>query len=501
MKKHCLYSLFFSVFALLAQAQKLSKLPESKLPSTETATHLRFLASDELQGRRTGAQGNLVASRYIAEQFRALGLKTPSGQDSYLQKVPFKTVKPADKGNLKIGDSTLNILDDFILIEGKGATITDAPVVFANNGWVDGETDDYKGLDVKGKIVVISLGSPKTKSPFESIQASEKKAKWAAERGAVAVVELFTAKIPWRNLTRFFLNERLSLDDKKADDTEGGIPHIYVGGERMALISKDKVSKMSLTVNDRKETAVTSYNVVGILEGTDPVLKNEYVILSAHFDHVGVGKEGGGNYTKEDSIFNGTRDNGFGTSAVLFAAKCLSQIKPKRSIVFIGLTGEEIGLLGSKYYSEHPLVPLKQCVFNLNTDGAGYNDTTTLTTIGFSRTDCKTELEIAAKAFGLKIMDDPAPEQNLFDRSDNVSFAAKGIPAPNFAPGFTKFDADILKYYHQVTDNPETISYTYFHRYCQTYVHAARLIANRKTQPKWTVGDKYEKAYNELYKK
>jgi Zn-dependent M28 family amino/carboxypeptidase len=237
------------------------------------------------------------------------------------------------------------------------------------------------------------------------------------------------------------------------------------------------------------------------LEGSDPVLKNEYIILSAHFDHVGTGKNGGATYTKEDSIFNGTRDNAFGCTAVLYAAKCLTQVKPKRSILFIGFTGEEIGLLGSSYYAENPLIPLKQCVFNLNCDGAGYNDVTMLTTIGLSRTDGKGDIETAAKAFGLKVMDDPAPEQNLFDRSDNMSFAAKGIPSPNFAPGFTAFNADIFKYYHKAEDNPETIDFGYLHKYCQSYAHAARLIANRKDQPKWIANDKYEKAYKALYGK
>ena len=167
--------------------------------------------------------------------------------------------------------------------------------------------------------------------------------------------------------------------------------------------------------------------------------------------------------------------------------------------MFISYTGEEIGLLGSKYYVENPLVPLKQCVFNLDCDGAGYDDTTMLTTIGLSRTDAKTELEASAKAFGLKIADDPVPEQNLFERSDNYSFAVKGIPALDFAPGFKAFGPEIMKYYHQTADNPETVDFPYLHKYCQAYVYAARLIANRAVAPKWIAGDKYEKAWIELF--
>jgi Peptidase family M28 len=499
MKK--VYFFFCLLASLNLFAQKLNKLPESVLPMTETSSHLRFLAADELMGRRTGEQGNLVASRYIAEQFRALGLKPAAGQSSFLQSVPFKNTKPSTEGSLMVGDSTLKMITDFIVLEGNASALKDVPVVYAGNGWVDKETNDYKDLDVKGKIVIVSLGTPKTTSPWEAVQASEEKTKIARERGAAALIEIFTVKLPWKNIVGYFSSERLKLDMKKAGEPDIAMPHLWVSGNQSALFAKDKVKTMSLTTFDKKETPVTSYNVVGVLEGSDPVLKNEYVILSAHFDHVGTGKNGGQAFTKEDSIFNGARDNAFGCTAVLYAAKCFTQVKPKRSIIFIGFTGEEIGLLGSSYYAENPLVPLKQCVFNLNCDGAGYNDVTLLTTIGLSRTDGKSDIEAAAKAFGLKVMDDSAPEQNLFDRSDNVSFAAKGIPAPNFSPGFTSFNADIFKYYHRAEDNPETIDFGYLHKYCQSYAYAARLIANRKTPPKWIANDKYEKAYKELYGK
>ncbi|MBL7816406.1 MAG: M28 family peptidase [Saprospiraceae bacterium] len=471
--------------------QKLNKLPESKIPAIETETHLRFIASDELMGRKTGEQGNLVAARYITEQFRLLGLK-PAGGDSYMQLVPFKSTKPATEGSIVAGDSTLKILDDFIVFDGKSADMHNVPVVFANYGWIDGKGyDDYKDLDVKGKIVVIQLGTPDTKKPFEAIQASDAKAKFAADRGAVAVVEIFTAQIPWKNLLRFFTSESLRL---ASDKTESSIPHLWVNAARGGAFSKDKLKSLTMHTSEKKETNVVSYNVAGVLEGTDPVLKKEYIVLSAHFDHIGINRT-----NKTDSISNGARDNAFGVTAMLFAAKAFSQMCTKRSILFIGYTGEEIGLLGSKYYVEHPLVPLKQCVFNLNCDGAGYDDTSLLTTIGLSRTDAKAELETSAKAFGLKIIDDSAPEQNLFDRSDNVNFAAKGIPAPNFAPGMKTFGGEIMKYYHQTSDNPETIDFPYLHKYCQAYAYAARLIANRATPPKWIAGDKYEKAWNELF--
>ena len=202
-----------------------------------------------------------------------------------------------------------------------------------------------------------------------------------------------------------------------------------------------------------------------------------------------------------DTIFNGARDNAFGTVAVLAAAESFTQLKPKRSILFIAYTAEEMGLLGSRHYAEHPLVPLNKTVFNMNCDGAGYNDVTKITVIGLDRTGVKNEFMKATKAFGLTAQDDPAPEQNLFDRSDNVSLAAKGIPAPTYSPGFNAFDAEINKYYHQAADNPDNIDHNYLLKYAQSYTYAARLIANRTQAPVWIKGDKYEQAYNKLFGK
>ena len=262
---------------------------------------------------------------------------------------------------------------------------------------------------------------------------------------------------------------------------------------------KEAGQTATLRTSGRPRTPAPSANVAGIIEGTDPRLKDEYVVLSAHFDHIGIGKQGGSPYQPADSIFNGARDNAFGTVSIMMAAKALMQERPKRSVLVLALTGEEVGLLGSNYYAEHPLVPLKQTIFDLNTDGAGYNDTTLISVIGLERTGAKAEIETAAKAAGLGVFAEPAPEQGLFDRSDNVSFAAKGVPAPTFSPGFKTFDEAIGKYYHQAIDNPESLDFNYVYRFCQAYAHAARLIANRPTRPQWSAGDKYEAAGKALY--
>jgi hypothetical protein len=474
--------------------------PEFSIPQADLEAHVRFLAADEMLGRRTGSVTNLVAARYIAEQFRHLGLK-PAGPDgSYYQPVPFEDVKPGQNGSLLAGADTLRQGKDFILFDGDGATLTNAPVVFAGYGWVDADKgqDDYKNLDVKGKVVIATIGTPDAKNPGEVFNASEKKTKMAADHGAAALIEIFALPIPWKAVVQYFGGESLRLADPAKK--KSAMPHLWLSGQSKKSVP-NTLAALTLSVPGASRKSVMSPNVAGLIEGTDPALKAQYVVLTAHYDHVGVGKQGGGNYTPADSIFNGTRDNAFGTSAVLLAAKAFTQQRPRRSLLLIAYTGEELGLFGSEYYAEHPLVPLKQTVFNLDCDGAGYNDTTKVTVIGLSRTDAKPQIEAGAQAFGLTAIDDPAPEQNLFERSDNFNFAKKGVPAPDFAPGFTKFDAEIFKYYHQVTDNPDTVSYPYALKYCQAFIHAARLIADRPTAPKWTPGDKYEKVGQALYGK
>ena len=240
-----------------------------------------------------------------------------------------------------------------------------------------------------------------------------------------------------------------------------------------------------------KSERIYASNVLGIVEGSDDSLKNEYVLISAHYDHVGVGKQGGGPYSPQDSIFNGARDNGMGTVALLAAAKSLASHPPKRSVILLACTGEEMGLIGSAYYADHPVIPMDQTVFNLNNDGAGYNTTEAFTVIGFDKTNVTSELETAADVFNFDISKDPAPEQNLYERSDNISFARKGVPAIDFAPGVAAMDEKIFQYYHQVTDDPESIDYEYLLRFCKVFSHTARLIADKMDKPEWAPGVSY----------
>jgi hypothetical protein len=498
MKKFVLLCLF-AVVSTINNAQKYKKVPESKFTVPQANAHLQFLASDALLGRKTGEQGNLIAARYIAEQFRKFGVKPVNG-GSYFQEVPFERTAPSSLGTISTDADTLQVGKDFIVMSGGGIGLANNEVVHVGYGWVDEakDYDDYKSIDVKDKVVIAQVGTPDSKTPQEVFSAMAAKRKFASERGAAAFIEIYNLQIPWKTVMNFFGKQSLRL--KETEVKNGDILHLWVNAEPGKTLARNKITELNLNVGQKESQSIISQNVVGIIEGTDPTLKSEYIVLTAHFDHIGHGSQSG-RVTPEDSIFNGARDNAFGTTAVLTAAEAFSHKPTKRSILLIAYTGEEIGLLGSKYYSEHPLVPLNKCVFNLNCDGAGYDTKEQVSVIGLGRTSAKGNIIKAAEALGLTATDDPAPEQNLFDRSDNVNLAKMGIPSPNYAPGMTSFSEEIYKYYHQVTDNPENIDPEYLLKYCQSYTYAARLIANDKNQPTWVSGDKYEKAYDELYGK
>ena len=472
------------------------RLPEYNLTRAEVEAHTRFLASDELQGRRTGDPGNRTAARYIAEQFRQLGLKPAGDVGDYFQQINLEKVKAATSATLILGTDTLRLGKELVVMAG-GPTDLSGEVIYVGYGLTDGD-DGYKGRDVKGRILVAQGGSPEAKGPGEIFRASAEKRKLATEKGAAALIELYSESIPWGFVNQYFNREQVALLAEKGGNAP--VSHLWINNANNKYKQlKDAGQAVRLLSSGRVRTPTPSANVAGIIDGTDATLKAEFVVLSAHFDHIGVGKQGGNAYQPSDSIFNGARDNAMGTVAILEAAKALSQQRPKRSVLVLALTGEEVGLLGSKYYAEHPLVPLKQTVFDLNIDGAGYSDTTIVSVIGLERTGAKAEIEAGAKAFGLGVFAEPAPEQGLFDRSDNVSFAAKGVPAPTFSPGFRAFDEAIAKYYHQAIDNPESLNFNYFQRFCQAFAHTARLIADRATRPQWLADDKYEAAGKALY--
>jgi len=505
-----MYKPFFCLSILLLfltaglRAQPIGSAPEFQMQKAELEAHLRFIASDALMGRRTGEPGNDVAAAYLAAQFQAYGLKTPPGSDDYYQKVPFRATTPPKSASLALQGSTYAQGDQLLMMMGN-LPATETQAVFANYGWVDESKgyNDYDGLDVDGKVVFVLPGTPEGKNPGTVFRSMSAKRQAARERGAVALIELFRLPgVPWSFFKNYFNKETLDLAEDDDTGAEPPLAYGWIKEKEEAAVKRmqdGKRTKVSLQSSGYAQRRLFSNNVMGIIEGTDPELKEEYVLLSAHYDHVGTGEDGGGPFTEKDSIFNGARDNGMGTTALLGAAKAFAQQPPQRSIIVLAVTGEEIGLLGSQYYVNHPLIPLEKTVFNLNTDGAGYNDVTYVSAFGYGRTGTDQLIDAGANIFGLDVLPNPIPDQRIFDRSDNASFAQAGIPALSLSPGITEFNQEVIKYYHQVVDNPDSIDYDYLLKYTQAFIRTARLIANADQRPMWIEGDKYEGAGKELY--
>ncbi|MEM6879296.1 MAG: M28 family peptidase [Bacteroidota bacterium] len=475
--------------------------PEFSLNETQLKGQMYWLASDYLAGRRTGSIGNDIAAEYIASQLQGFGYE-PINDGSYFQEVPMESIQGPTRGSLKIGQTVYEHGEELLIMRGPAMGRTKAKIVYAGYGWVDEESghDDFANIDVAGKIVITRPGVPGSPGQQGIFQGMQSKAELAAERGAVAVYEFYQLPFPWSAFKGYFGGDRLSLAND--DDPGSPIPYGFLNIDEATINSittATKTLKGETMSEGMRISPNNSRNIGGILRGSDPELADEYLIMTAHMDHVGVGEQGGGAYTPEDSIFNGARDNGIGTIALLSAARCFAEQPPRRSIIILAVTGEELGLLGSQYYAENPLVPLEQTVYNFNVDGAGYNDVNAISTFGGGRTGVEAEVQAAADLFDFTIYNNPAPEQGLYDRSDNVSFAQKGVPAITFTEGFADFDDEIMQYYHQVSDNPSTIDYEYLRKFCVAFTYAARLIADRDERPFWIEGDKYEEAGLELY--
>ncbi|MEM9987552.1 MAG: M28 family peptidase, partial [Bacteroidota bacterium] len=406
------------------------------------------------------------AAEYIAKQFEQFGLETPPGQDDYFQAVPFRNITPPATANMTFGDLSYQQGKEMVIRAGEVAFEVETEAIYLGFGWIDSTLaiDDYAGKEVAGKIIVTDMGGPGFEGPGKVSEASGLKRAWAAERGAVALIEIYNlGSPPWRYLVDYLNRPTITLDQQSAGNPYPEFTIAWIQDKKQAFLKKLEKSpntKLQLTQSGMAIRRFTSNNVMGLIPGQDSARKGEYILLSAHYDHVGTGRNGG-SYGPNDSIFNGARDNGMGTTALLAAAEALSQDPPSRSVICLAVTGEEIGLLGSKYYADNPLIPLEQTIFDLNTDGAGYNDTTTVTVIGLDRTSAQITIEAADDDFPLTTMDDPLKEMQLFDRSDNASFARKGVPSINLSPGITAFDKEIQRYYHRPADEVDDLNFSY----------------------------------------
>ena len=449
---------------------------------------LYYLASDELKGRATKRPEIHVAAKYISDYFKKHGVKRVKGLKDYYQDFEIKSTIPANKGSLNVSDSTFQIGKDIIQIGGQDVSLK-APIVYV--GFAN--ANELTGIDVAGKIVLTDLGTSDSSTFQQALGDMRAKKLLLKEKGAVAIIERFWhTTAPWSGVQHFFGRDRYIQH-------QDSIPVFLLLTDTSFAKRLTNMPQASLSTKGNKRSVLPAKNVMGWVRGTDPVLREQYIVLTAHYDHMGVSSQPKEEDGKTDSIYNGARDNAIGVSAVMNAAKYFAKYPPKRSVLFILFTGEEMGMLGSRHFTDNPTVPLDRIVYNLNCDNAGYNDTTVVTVVGLGRTSAGNDIQKAVAAYGVTAVPDPVPDLNLFDRSDNVHFAAKGIPAPTYGMGFTTFDSTVMRYYHQLRDEINTFNLKYGLIYIRSYIAAAKNIADNPVQPAWVKNDKYEEAWKKRY--
>lgn len=480
---------------------------QSNIPMLEKSTLeviIKFIASDELQGRKTGEPGVDISAKFIATHFDAWELQEFHEMGSYFQEFQLEQTFAPEKAFLRSDSNEWIQQENLMIVNGLTEDTLTTNAVFAKYGWVDSleGRNDYQDLDVEDKIVFVISGTPNSRDPGSSIRAIPEKMRFAKENGALGLIELYQLPFPWRTLTNFFRSSSFRFPEKEEND-----PLIYGWinesdpGNIPALISKNNENSVSLYTSGEKVELINAKNVIGWVAGTDPDLKEEFIIVGAHYDHLGVAPPNSLNPGSRDSVFNGARDNAIGVAALLTAAYSLSKQPAARPVLFVAFTAEEIGLLGSQYFVNNTTRPLSHFKYMLNFDGGGYTDTTLMAITGWGRTQADTLLEKGAHYANLQTIGNPAPEQKLYQRSDNINLSKKGIPSATISPGFTAFSEELLHYYHQLSDRPESLNYSYIYRYCKAAAHMVHLISNTNQPIYWVEGDPFKSTGDLLYKK
>ena len=454
---------------LLAVAAAPASQPVDASAAQRVRADVEFLASDLLEGRDTGSKGYEIGASYVASQFRAIGLQPGGTGGSWYEQVPFRR-------SVHVAPPTASLVtgkDQIQLQPGADIAVRpslleqtrtiDAPLVFVGHGISDKQLgiDDYAGLDVRGKIVVALEGTPAGLGTEESAHLNSYKANIAASKGAVGLVEVAgTGTRPNFNLLSYYDRPVVDWVDStgktQSQSTRIGLSAAMAKGVAAKLFAnagKDFAKIVAaagkpgtlrgfdlparLRVSDSMEWKnFTSPEVIGLLPGSDPKLKDEYVVLMGHLDHLGVktnAKPG------EDAIYNGALDNGAGVATILEAAHAFTTAAqaPRRSILFMLHTGEEKGLLGSRWFVSHPTVPLSRIAGNINLDQLRPIFPLKLLTVhGLDDSSIGDDARSVANGLGIAVQNDPEPERNLLRRTDHWPFMQAGVPAVNFVFGY-----------------------------------------------------------------
>ncbi len=531
---------------MVSQQRKRSNPP---LDEQAIRAHIKFLSSDLLEGRGTGVRGGEIAANYIAAQMEALGLKGAGVNGSFFQPVSLVGVKADSNTKLVIsgrnGKETFKFADDFVAFTGAQTdeVDVDADLVFVGYG-IDApgqRWNDYKGqpADYRGKWLVMLVNDPPATAAEPNLFGGRTltyygrwtyKYEEAARRGAAGVILLHTdesAGYPWgvvrtsNGSWRFdmarnpgdstpFLNVRSWVTDATARQI------MKLAGQDLDDLRAKAASRdfqpISLGLNGKIDLKsevrrVQAPNVAGILPGSDPKLRDEYVVYSAHWDHLGVGAPN----KSGDTIYNGALDNATGVASVLAIAAALSKLpaaqRPRRSSLFLFPTAEEQGLIGAEWYARHPLVPLAKTAANVNLDSMNVlGPTHDFIPLGAERSSLRAVVEAVARERGLRVSPDARPEQGSFYRSDHFPFAKAGVPSISLKEGndyvgrtkewsAEQFKAYNTAHYHQPSDElRDSWDFRGMLQEAEIAMAIGRRIADAPTMPRFNPDDEFAKA-------
>lgn len=444
-----------------------AEAPKSHFDGNSWWGYVKVLAADEMEGRETGSPALRRAEAYVIDQLRMNGLQ-PAGADGFYQTMQFESrqiVESASSLALIKGKlvEPLSFADDaFFSTRVDLAPSVKAPLVFAGYGLSIPEKnyDDLSGLDLKGKVAVIISGSPAEipgalASHYQSARERWKALKKAGAVGTITILNPRSMDIPWSRMSANRTHPSMSLSGQEFNETPGqklavifnpaAAGKLFEGSGRtldeILDLARDRKPlprfPLALSIRAKAEVnrkKVESANIAAKLPGTDPKLQNEYVVLSAHIDHIGIGEPING-----DRIYNGAMDNAAGSAVLLDLVSSLrkSAEKPRRSILFLFLTGEEKGLLGSRYFTEHPTVRPESIVADINIDMfLPIVPLKVLTIYGLAESDLGDMARQVADSLGVRSQPDPEPQRNAFIRSDQYNFIRHGVPALAMGVGF-----------------------------------------------------------------
>ena len=439
--------------------------------ASDIMNHTKALSADEYEGRGPGTKGEELSVKYLTEQYQKLGLKPGNPDGTYVQKVPLVGFTAQPTASFTAGGKKIDLKfpSDYVAVSRRfvpESKVENSEIVFVGYGGVAPEYgwDDYKGGDVKGKTIVMLINDPAVPDAGDASKLDDKMFKgkamtyygrWtykyeiASQKGAAACIivhetgpagypyevvsgswsrENFDIQKPDKNMNRVAVESWITLDRAKELFTASG--QDFDNLKKAAVTKGFTPVTLSAKANfDVKNTLreINSANVVAKVEGSDAALKNEYVVYSAHWDHLGRDPK-----LEGDQIFNGALDNASGTAAMLEIAEAFAKLSPppKRSILFLSVTAEEKGLLGAKYYAENPLYPLSKTLANINIDGVNqWGRTKDITMVGDDNSTLIDLLRETASAQGRKVNPDPDSDKGFYYRSDHFEFAKQGVPA------------------------------------------------------------------------